>query len=1035
MKRMKNLICMLILSILVTNAAEAQKATTNISRLILLAEKYESKYALKKIEAEKWAAERGLPVQTQLSTGVFIEIQEIVNSVPLYYATNNLNAARTISTDRVWPGGIAGLNLTGYGFTIGEWDGGGVLLTHQEFGGRARQRDYEPSTHYHSTHVAGTLIASGIIGSAKGMAPEANLDAYNWTNDESEMANAAASGLLISNHSYGAITGWEYDYRDDDKWAWFGDVTVSSVEDYGFGFYTGQSAEWDEIAYNAPYYMIVKSAGNDRNDGGPSPGEYHWVYINNQWTQRNTIRDRDGGTDGYDCIPGGGGVSKNTLTVGAVNDIAGGYSSPGDVSLTSFSSWGPTDDGRIKPDIVANGASLYSTYNSNNASYNRLNGTSMSAPNATGSLALLQEHYGNTHDEDAMLAATLKALVIHTADEAGSADGPDYRYGWGLMNTRSAADVITEDQACDSIIQELSLNINESYTLNVYSDGMEPLKATIAWTDPPGQPGPPQLNPTTTKLINDLDLKIVRKSDNQAFHPWTLNPMLPAQAAQRGVNTIDNVEQVFVSPPVPGEYSVEIEYNRSTSGYAQDVSLIISGVHFNGTPPVSASIIAPNVSANEGSELLVDIMVEETSLPIDAFGLKLVFDDDMLDFNRIEKGDLTQNFTYLQGMESQPGTIVIGGFDPNAVPANSNGSIVKVIFDVNCPACTQGDLSSLEILDPVDDLQDFNIVNGTVTYSRCLLGDVNMDNALTPEDALCAFRIYLNRGAVPADYPECDNECALTAADVTCDTGEITPQDALCIFRAYLDNEVPPMECCSGNALARKNDNVILDLEDVDGIPGEEIRIPLVLKNPGQLHAFGLELNYPAEKLDFVRSSNEHDIQVFESRVASKGILRIGGYDADGIALDPDESLLHVIFRVKDESVGTAVVQTRRLLDDLRGAESSSAAITIHGKKTGELDNAHLEKGYALHQNYPNPFNMETEISYRLAETGFTELSIYNSLGVHIRTIVSQNQDAGEHRAVWNGLDENSSPVGSGIYIYRIRTKNYQDSKKLVLIK
>ena len=124
----------------------------------------------------------------------------------------------------------------------------------------------------------------------------------------------------------------------------------------------------------------------------------------------------------YDCISTYG-IAKNILTVGAVEDIVGGYTQPGDVVSTSFSSWGPADDGRIKPDICANGIQLRSTVSASTTGYGNMSGTSAAAPSVTGSLALLQQHYNNLHGS-LMRADTLKALVIHTADEAGANDGP-----------------------------------------------------------------------------------------------------------------------------------------------------------------------------------------------------------------------------------------------------------------------------------------------------------------------------------------------------------------------------------------------------------------------------------------------------------------------------------------------------------------------------------------------------------------------------------------------------------------------------------
>ncbi|MEZ5084381.1 MAG: S8 family serine peptidase [Bacteroidales bacterium] len=93
-------------------------------------------------------------------------------------------------------------NLNGSGYLIGEWDGGGIRLTHQEFDGRVSQMDAPAATSSHSTHVAGTMIAQGQTASAHGMANAANLNAYDWDNDITEMTSAAASGLTLSNQSY-----------------------------------------------------------------------------------------------------------------------------------------------------------------------------------------------------------------------------------------------------------------------------------------------------------------------------------------------------------------------------------------------------------------------------------------------------------------------------------------------------------------------------------------------------------------------------------------------------------------------------------------------------------------------------------------------------------------------------------------------------------------------------------------------------------------------------------------------------------------
>ena len=187
------------------------------------------------------------------------------------------------------------------------------------------------------------------------MANDVFIHSYDWDSDISEMSSAAASGLLVSNHSYGTVAGW---YWNGSSWSWVGDQTVSTTEDYVFGFYTDKAKYYDEVSYNAPYYLIVKSAGNDRGEG-----------------PTNANPPIDGGANGFDCIPGDG-VAKNILTVGATTDLVNGPSgNPSEVTITSFSSFGPADDGRVKPDIVGNGYGLYSTSSQGKSIYYSSSGT------------------------------------------------------------------------------------------------------------------------------------------------------------------------------------------------------------------------------------------------------------------------------------------------------------------------------------------------------------------------------------------------------------------------------------------------------------------------------------------------------------------------------------------------------------------------------------------------------------------------------------------------------------------------------------
>ncbi len=561
-------------------AAAADRPETRVVELKKLSETFAAELAARRTPLYYDLLASVNPPQQKLNASPNIALMFInKRSHPVYYIVNNINAARTISTDDIWLGGSSGFDLTGSATTLGElaiWDGGGVRTSHVEFGGRVTQMDSPGGTHFHATHVAGTMVASGVSANARGMSSAAQLAAYEWTNDNSEMASAAADGMHISNHSYGWATGWRY----DGDWYWFGDVTVDSEEDYGFGFYGADVRAWDQIAYNAPYYTIVSSAGNDRNDNGPSDPEDGHYYLNNGiWTFSTEYRQPDAHSGGYDCLPWHGNA-KNIITVGAVGDVSGGWSDPSDVNMTSFSSWGPSDDGRIKPDIVGNGSSLRSTDDDHDTDYLTISGTSMSSPNISGSLNLCVRYYEATHADETPLSATVKALMIQTADEAGIGPGPDYKFGWGLMNTRQAIETIQADSAAPGVILEEQLADGELHEWKLISDGVDPVRVTIAWTDPPGTVPLASVDPPDLILVNDLDLRLVHETSGTTHEPYILDPAVPANAATTGDNFRDNVEQVHIGEPEAGTYFVRVSH-KGTLAAPQNYSLVGSARIFS----------------------------------------------------------------------------------------------------------------------------------------------------------------------------------------------------------------------------------------------------------------------------------------------------------------------------------------------------------------------------------------------------------------------------------------------------------------------
>ena len=550
---LKNTVLFVLLFIASSLNAQDWKEATNRPYLIDLADELNKTYLENQTSAQKYALERDILIREKLDDGRTISLIRIMPSgLPEYYMTHNLLASQNVGTSRLRPRANLALNLTGKNMLIGVWDSGSTNVEHQEFGNRITIKDNIPFDD-HGTHVAGTIAASGVNPQARGMAYEAQIFAYEFNNDNAEMSVEASEGLIISNHSYGLRTGWDVN-ASGTGWQWFGDPSVSNVFDYRFGFYdAANSRVWDDIAFNAPYYLIVKSAGNDRTDVGDG------------------TRPPDGP---YDCLEPKS-VAKNILTIGAVEHLAGNYTGPNDVVMSDFSSWGPTDDGRIKPDLSAIGVDVFSALSGGVSVYGLLSGTSMSAPNVTGSLALLQEYHAQLYSGNYMRSATIKALAIHTVNEAGANPGPDYEYGWGLLAVDKAANIITRNDGDNYMIKELNLIENDSIVFKVNADGSAPLVATICWTDLPGSPAPISLNPTRLMLVNDLDMRIYDENDN-VFLPWILNPANPSAAATKGDNFRDNVEKIEITAPAAGEYTIVIKHKNELRNGNQNFSLVVS---------------------------------------------------------------------------------------------------------------------------------------------------------------------------------------------------------------------------------------------------------------------------------------------------------------------------------------------------------------------------------------------------------------------------------------------------------------------------
>lgn len=508
---------------------EIQKST-NVDSLRKMSEAFKIRHELERKRVLAIAQINGWPVSIVLPGGGKKHLIGINSSMrPIYQEPFNAGSSKMMGADKLYTGGSLGLNVNGESMTAVVFDDGGVRATHEAYEGRVQYLDtiyYTPDSH--STHVAGTISASGLFqsGKARGIAPKSNVHAYSRynVNSVSRQADLAANGLLVSNHSYGT---------------------------YG-GDYSQAAYDQDAIMYNAPHYIAVWAGGN-----------YRSFDVNAPW--------------------------KNGITVASVRQVDN-YTGPSSVipMYYAITDWGttpgPSDDGRIKPDISAKGVDVYSTsaylsgtLTPSNNSYTNGGGTSHASPAIVGSILLLQQHFTNINSRF-MRGATVKALIASSAKEAGPNPGPDVTFGWGLMDVEKAAKTITNNGGKSLISEDKILN-GYSYSREIVADGSEPLIATISWTDPPGPIK--EDNDTTSVLVNDLDLRLLANSTT--YFPWKLdwsNGKISARAnpALQGDNNRDNTEKIEIPTPVAGQVYTLTVNHKGSIGTGQNFSIVITGL-------------------------------------------------------------------------------------------------------------------------------------------------------------------------------------------------------------------------------------------------------------------------------------------------------------------------------------------------------------------------------------------------------------------------------------------------------------------------
>ena len=465
---------------------------------------------------------------------------------PDYYCIENQPAGIATRAADLYTGGSLGLDVNGENMVAYVWDGGRVRSTHQEFTGVDKIEQVDDldesgapgelnGNSFHSTHVSGTFAANGTAPAARGMASAATIKAYVFTDDLNEINNAGFNGALVSNQSYG--------------------TDPSIYPDWAFGAYVSPCLNYDAIIdayqYFLPLNSVGNTGGNTTNNAEPINGNVNYDKL--------TYRK----------------LSKNGMSV--ANGMNPVYDANGDVTsfgINGTSTQGPTDDLRIKPDITGIGTNVQSCVDNADGLYNTFTGSSMAAPTVAGTLLLLQQHYANVNGVY-MKGNALKGLALHTAVD-GLTTGPDAKSGWGLLNAKAAAELIT-NSGVTTLVDELNLANNASYSIDVTTDGTEPLLVSISWfdvADPSNvYDGALGANAGAKVLVNDLDIRVT--NNGTTHYPWRLTGV--DTNANDGDNDRDPFERVDINNPVAGTYTITVTHKGTLPAAGENYSLIVSG--------------------------------------------------------------------------------------------------------------------------------------------------------------------------------------------------------------------------------------------------------------------------------------------------------------------------------------------------------------------------------------------------------------------------------------------------------------------------
>ncbi len=468
---------------------------------------------------------------------------------------------------------ITGLNGSGQKIAVGD---SGLDDDHGDFTGRiAGLTSVTPGdsstadlSDGHGTHVACTVMGDGFrsSGTYRGVAPEAQVYFQAMEDDDTgqlysyginSMLNSAYNnGARLHTNSWGAGSGGgSYSTQSEDA--------------------DSRTSTWDQY-WSYQGMTVLFAAGNERNEGVSPPG-----------------------------------TAKNVITIGGHKNR---YSGAPD-EMYYWSSRGPTDDGRIKPDLVAPGDYVRSCKSQeadsaqgswSNNWYLEYSGTSMSTPAAAGASALVREYLMEVIGRQAPQGALIKGLLILGAQDMGTRDIPNNDEGWGRLNLveslipDSDVGIFVDDRS------RLSSGQTSEYSFDITRAG-EPMKVVLTWSDYPGS------SSSTTQLRNDLDLEVISPNGQITYKG---NAFVNGRSVNGGTkDSTNNVEVVLIDNAATGTWTVRVrDAQHGGSRTWQPYALAVRGVNVNDLSPdptfVQNSFEISSPIPQVGEEVDVSVIIQ-----------------------------------------------------------------------------------------------------------------------------------------------------------------------------------------------------------------------------------------------------------------------------------------------------------------------------------------------------------------------------------------------------------------------------------------